>query len=72
MKPNLTPNIAKKIEENIKSFFKKNPVLLTDETNGPRAVGDAMQQILERNFKSIAGSLVGKPKQIFGNSHVTR
>ncbi len=31
---------------------------IAEETNSPRAVGDAIQQILENNFKSVAGSLV--------------
>ncbi len=48
----------KKIEVEIKTFFNKYPDFLSKDTvSSTRATGDAIQHILEENFKGILGKL---------------
>lgn len=46
----------KVIEERVKDLINRQDVFLTKATvNSPRAVGDAIQEILEENFRSVLG-----------------
>ena len=51
-------NTCREVAENIKIFLNSYPDFLTPNTgNSPRAVGDAVQDILEENFPQIIGDL---------------
>ena len=51
-------NTCRDIAENIKIFLNNYPDFLTPNTgHSPRAVGDAIQDILEENFPQIIGNL---------------
>ena len=52
-----TNGVHKNIEKQIQKFLSSHPNFLSRETlNSPRAVGDAIQNILEKNFQEIIGS----------------
>ena len=54
-----TKKLHLEIEKRIKEFLTSHPDLLSEQTlQSPRAVGDAIQNILEENFQKIAGDLL--------------
>ncbi len=56
----------KEIAEKIKSFLNKQKDFLSERTlNSPRAVGDAIQDIIADNFKNILGDLAGEYSSSF-------
>jgi hypothetical protein len=56
----------KEISEKIKSFLNKQKDFLSERTlNSPRAVGDAIQDIVAENFESILGDLAGEYSSSF-------
>ena len=60
-----TEGIHKKIEKRVAEFLASHPNFLSQQTlNSPRAVGDAVQNILEENFQKIVGDLLGDNSQV--------
>jgi len=58
VKPELTAKKAKEIEAAVLKLLSSQKQFLTRETiNSPRAVGDAIETILEDNFEKILGSM---------------
>ena len=54
-----TRKIHKKIEKRVQEFLSSHPNFLSKQTlHSPRAVGDAIQNILEKNFQKIIGDLL--------------
>ncbi len=54
------------IEKKLKSFLNKQKDFLSARTiDSPRAVGDAIENIIAENFKTILGDLVGEYSSSF-------
>jgi len=56
----------KEIEQKLKKFLNEQTDFLSERTiNSPRAVGDAIENIIVENFKTILGDLVGEYSSSF-------
>jgi len=59
-------NNREKIEKKLKTFLNKQTDFLSARTiNSPRAVGDAIENVIVENFKTILGDLVGEYSSSF-------
>ena len=60
-----TQDIHKDIEKRVLDFLLSHPNFLSQQTlDSPRAVGDAIQNILEKNFQKIIDNLLGNDSNI--------
>ncbi|MDE0243235.1 MAG: hypothetical protein OYG31_00770 [Candidatus Kaiserbacteria bacterium] len=60
MKNIFTQRFHRTIEKQVQDFLSSHPNFLSQQTiNSPRAVGDAIQTVLEKNFREIVDNALG-------------